>query len=108
MNLFWDFDWDSSGRKEEKDWVNNKSGTGEFRRLVTEIKLLLNIPDTLPNKATCAERLLHELDSRKVDIEKNHNYFLYATAVGSNCLLSEFASFHYLRNANHERLSSMD
>ena len=100
ISLFWNYD-------NEGSWADYDDKEAEFNLLSAQAISLLQIPDTLPAKDVCIEQLLCELTNR-MSKDSTYNNFIYGAVLGSSCLISEFASLYFLKNANHARLLSMD
>lgn len=101
ISLFWNYDGEGS-------WAKYENKKDDFDSLSGQVKSKLQISNSHLQKDECVEKLLQELAVRKSNGEAIYNQFLYGAKAGSNVLISEFASFHYLRNADYSRLLSMD
>ena len=102
-NLF-SFHWNYDGH--EGDWVNNLEKNKEYQQRRDFICQKLKIEQTEIEKNHIVERLQEKL--KVIDNELLFKNFILGSMNKGYCLVSEYASYHYLNNSNIDRLNSLE
>jgi hypothetical protein len=104
VSFFWNFN-EGYHDKYYSKWVENIIIDTEYIKRKESVLNKLYLKEGLLNKNHAIEKLYNSL------FEKNKetliNNFLYGSLKGNNGLVSEYATYYYLRNATKEKLATL-
>lgn len=100
------FHWNYDGR--EGTWVHDRDieKDDEYKKRYAFISNKLNLSQKSFSKNDVIQAILTKL--KTIDTKTLNQNFLYGATTKNYCLVSEYASYHYLSNATEEKLNTLD